>query len=122
MNNIGLRLKSAIKNSKYTQKEISKLINTSQNTLSSYMKGKASITVETLRDICNIIDVPIQNIVYEINNNDFDIFILSKIKSLNNEQKKIIVAQIEFLESQNNQKSLNLNTTENLKKENNDTG
>lgn len=122
MKNIGKRLKNAIKNSKYTQKEISKLLNTSQNTLSSYMQGKASITVETLRDICDIIEVPIQEIIYEINYNNFDEMIFNKIKKLNNNQKKVIIAQIEFLENQNKQKSLDLKNTENIGKEKNDTG
>lgn len=112
MEDICKRLRDAIDNSKFTQLEIAKILKISKDTISNYINNKSIPRLDILLKICNLIEIPIQDIIYGVNNNDFDEMILRKIKNLNDEQKKIIIAQIEFLESQNKQMSYtSVNTT-----------
>jgi transcriptional regulator with XRE-family HTH domain len=92
MKNIGERLKNAIKKSNYTQKELAEILNTSQNTLSSYTKGKAAITVEMLKNICDVIQVPIEWIIYgkeenQLNQSEIDTINRYKKLNINNKIK-----------------------------------
>jgi len=106
MDIIGNRIKNAIKNSKYTQKEIGEIINISQTSLSAYTQGKASITVEILKKICDAIEVPIQEIVYGIDMTNDEELLLSNYRQLNDEQKKMIIKNTEFLAKENKEISL----------------
>lgn len=105
MDNIGARLKIAIKNSKFSQKEIANIINTSQTTLSTYTQNKSSIPVEILVKICEVINTPLNEIVYGIDINNLDDVFLNKFRKLNDDQKRIVMSNIEFLESMNSQMS-----------------
>lgn len=51
------RLREAIRNSKYTQKELAKLIGVSPQTVSKYMKNNIFPALDTLARLCRVLDV-----------------------------------------------------------------
>lgn len=51
------RLRESIKNSNYTQKEIAKELKISPQTISKYMKKDIFPALDTLSDLCKILDV-----------------------------------------------------------------
>lgn len=105
MKDICERLRNAIDNSKFTQLEIAKTLNISKDTISNYINNKSIPRLDILLNICNLIEIPIQDIVYGFNKNDFDEIILRKLNNLTNEQRKEIIGHIEYLENKNNQMS-----------------
>lgn len=119
---IGNKLKNAINKSGYSQLDIAKYLNVSKDTISNYINDKYIPRLDILIKICEIVNVPIQNIIYDIDVSNIDDVFYNKFVNLNTKQKEIIIDYIEFLENKNNQKSLNLKDTENLKPEKNDTG
>jgi transcriptional regulator with XRE-family HTH domain len=121
MNNLNERLKNAIRKSKYTQKEIAKILNTSQNTLTSYTTGKASITVEMLKNICELIDTSITWIIYgeEKELNREEINIINMYRQLNEKNKNKVEGRMEeLLKEQNSDNDTNLSTLMNTEESN----
>lgn len=57
LKNIQLRLRECIKNSRYTQKELAKLVGISPQTVSKYMKNDVFPALDTLAKLCKVLDV-----------------------------------------------------------------
>ena len=57
LKDIQTRLREAIRNSKYTQKELAKLIGVSPQTVSKYMKNNIFPALDTLARLCRVLDV-----------------------------------------------------------------
>lgn len=57
LKNIQLRLRECIKNSRYTQKELAKLVGVSPQTVSKYMKNDVFPALDTLAKLCKVLDV-----------------------------------------------------------------
>ena len=55
--NIQIRLREAIKQSPYSQKEIAYAINVSPQTVSKYMKENIFPALDTLAKLCNFLDI-----------------------------------------------------------------
>lgn len=56
---IGERLKIAIKESKYSQKELSAILQISEDSITRYIKQKQSPKIDTLFEICKILNISI---------------------------------------------------------------
>lgn len=54
---IQARLRECIKNSRYTQKEIAKMLNISEQTVSKYMRCNIFPALDTFTNLCIILDV-----------------------------------------------------------------
>ncbi len=54
---IQARLRECIKNSRYTQKEIAKMLNVSEQTISKYMRCNIFPALDTFTNLCIILDV-----------------------------------------------------------------
>ncbi len=121
MYNIGKKLKNAIKNSNYSQKDIAKIIEKSEKVLSFYIQDKTPITAELFIKICEIIETPIQEVIYGIDNNNINEVLISKFNKLTEEQKDRILEQIEFYEHKN-QMSYTSGNTRDVIPENHNTG
>ena len=57
LKDIQARLREAIRNSKYTQKELAQLIGVSPRTVSKYMKNNIFPALDTLARLCRVLDV-----------------------------------------------------------------
>lgn len=124
MDNMNERLKYSIKNSKYNQKQIAEIIKTSQNTLSSYMTGKAAITVEMLSKICELLNVSIEWVVYgkekeQLNEREKEL--INNYRQLPEKEKIKIEGIIEFVLDEFKGKSCTSKDTEKEKSKKIDT-
>lgn len=57
MKGFGKRLKESVKNSPYTQKQLSEILGINQDTFSNYVKEVYYPKADTLYELCNLIDV-----------------------------------------------------------------
>jgi len=56
----GKRLKNTVKNSPFTQKQLSEMLNLNQDTFSNYVKEVYYPKADTLLDLCNILDISVE--------------------------------------------------------------
>ena len=101
MNEIGKNLDNAISNSKLTKLEISKLLGISKDTLTNYTKENNIPRLDILIKICELINVPLNEIVYGVDTKNINDVFISKFNKLTDEQKDRILEQIEFYENKN---------------------
>ncbi|CAL7896589.1 HTH cro/C1-type domain-containing protein [Fusobacterium necrophorum subsp. funduliforme] len=80
--NIGEKLKFIRKKLNLTQEEFAEKLNLTKPTIMSYEKGKSSITVELLEEICNLVNINLSSFFSENN----DVFEGAHIQ---NDSKKI---------------------------------
>jgi len=63
MEEIQKKLSDYIKNSGKTQKELAKLLNVSQSTVSKYSKGISAPPLDTFANICIVLDLDLYDIL-----------------------------------------------------------
>lgn len=56
----GKRLKDTVKNSPFTQKQLSEMLNLNQDTFSNYVKEVYYPKADTLLDLCCILDISVE--------------------------------------------------------------
>lgn len=111
---IGERLKIAIKQSKYSQKELSAILQISEDSITRYIKQKQSPKIDTLLEICNVLNISIiwlltgeENKTTSLTPNEQELLTLFK-ELPEREQIKVIGIVEDRLKSQpENEKSLN---------------
>lgn len=122
MYNIGNNLKIAIKNSKYSQKDIAKILKISEDTMTNYMKDNTLPKIDIFVKICEIINMPIDKVVYGSCINNDETSLLLKFNKLDNEQKNKVIEYIEMLDNKNRQMSHTSVNTRDVEEEKNRTG
>ena len=81
----GQRLKNAIQNKKYSQKELSEILQVNQDTITNYVKEKSLPKADMLLNICDLLDISIDWLVKgDSDNNNVN------IGQLRDEEKNII--------------------------------
>lgn len=117
MKNIGENLKKAIKNSKYTQKEIADKLKITRESISNYARNNSLPRLDILIEICELIEVPIQEVIYGIDENNINEVLISKFNKLTEEQQERVIEQIELYELKNSKMSQTSTNTKDISEE-----
>lgn len=87
-----------------TQEQMAEKLGRSTNFVSLIELGKSGVSIETIIDICNILDINSESVFkglldYEIK--DKDKFIIETISTLSNEDKEVVKNLLEYIVSKN---------------------
>jgi len=102
---IGLKIKKYRENKNYTQEYMSEKLNISQNTYSKIETGGIKLTVDRLKQISDILEIPIEEIlnsetqVFNFHNSNIDKF-YGFIETLHEENKELTQTTIKVLNEQ----------------------
>jgi transcriptional regulator with XRE-family HTH domain len=100
---IGTNIKTARILKNMTQEQLAEKLKKSTNFVSLIERGQSGISVNTIIDICNILDIDpnaIFNGLVEYNNEQ-DKLIINSISSLSDDDKYIISELIEYINNKN---------------------
>jgi transcriptional regulator with XRE-family HTH domain len=100
---IGTNIKTARILKNMTQEQLAEKLKKSTNFVSLIERGQSGISVNTIIDICNILDIDpnaIFNGLVEYNNEQ-DKLIINSISSLSSDDKDIISELIEYINNKN---------------------
>ena len=104
----GMRIKKLREHRNYTQQYMADKLDISQNAYSKIENGATKLTVDRLGEIAELLDVPVESIlsgekqILKVENNTIEKF-YGYIENLHEENKEILIKQIEFLQQQNEQ-------------------
>jgi transcriptional regulator with XRE-family HTH domain len=101
---IGNNIKTARLLKGLTQEKLSEQLNKSTNFISLIESGKSGISIDTIVDICNILNIEPNTLFNGVitYDNDKDKIIINGISSLSNEDKEIVNNLIEYIQKKNN--------------------
>lgn len=97
--NVGLRIKEIRESRGYTVNKLANLSGISQSHLREIELGNKNPTVETLSYFCDALGISLSEFFSE-NENDISPFLLSSIKSLNNEQQLALAEFIRLMKNE----------------------
>lgn len=106
MQESSLKIKRLREYRNLTQQYIADKLDISQNAYSKIENGTTKIRLDRLEQIAKVLDVPVESIisgekqVLNIENNTIDKF-YAYIENLHEENKELLLKQIEYLQSQN---------------------
>ena len=83
-----------------TQEQMAEKLNRSINFVSLIELGKSGMSVETIVDICNVLDINTESLfkgLIDYNLKENDRYILENISALNNKDKKIITDLMQYI-------------------------
>lgn len=83
-----------------TQEQMAERLNRSINFVSLIELGKSGMSVETIVDICNILNVSSESLfkgLINYNSNEKDRYILENISTLNNKDKQIVTDLMQYI-------------------------
>lgn len=97
---IGNNMKTIRLSRGITQEQMAEKLNRSINFVSLIELGKSGMSVETIVDICNILDISTESLFkglidYNLKGNDR--YILENISALNNKDKKIVTDLVKYI-------------------------
>ena len=95
---IGKNIKTARTLKGYTQEYVAEKLNKSVNFISLVESGKSGLAVNTIIDICNILEIE-PNTIF---NNDKNKIIINGLSSLSGDDKEIVNNLIEYILKKNN--------------------
>ena len=78
------RLSNELKNCGMTQTQLAKRINTSQSCIAHYIRGDISPAIDTLAEICNILDIDANYILGLENKNEYKTYENNNFNNFNN--------------------------------------
>ena len=100
---IGTNIKTARTLKNMTQEQLAEQLKKSINFVSLIERGQTGISVNTIIDICNILDIE-PNAIFNgliTYNNKQDKLIINSISNLSNDDKDIISTLIEYINTKN---------------------
>ena len=97
---IGNNMKAIRLSRGITQEQMAEKLNRSINFVSLIELGKSGMSVETIVDICNILNVSSESLfkgLINYNSNEKDRYILENISTLNNKDKQIVTDLMQYI-------------------------
>jgi transcriptional regulator with XRE-family HTH domain len=105
----GERLKAAIKDSEFSQKEISEKLRINQDTITNYVKEKFFPKADSLYDICSLLGISADWLLFGIGTtnkivihsdnealSEIELELLGRFRELNTKDKKEVIAFIKM--------------------------
>ena len=102
---IGEKIQTARKNKNYTQEYVAEKIDKSIDTLRGMENGRCAGSIETLINLCNVLDITLDYIFFDVLNRKEEILdnqIYEAIQELSIEDKKLVNSLIEQIKLNKN--------------------